>query len=250
MPENVQTAKGYRGTNMRKVNLFIKKFVTTIKKYDAKHARLFMKELGYLHSNFLYGERQMYSLMSAAIHDITPIHQSESSVVKTKDRRNPENRNRPKRSVGRCDLWAYNDGIEYYFEFKRSYVSLNNVMTGEKPIPTAVTRSWRGLYQQVNEVRRPLKADGDGENKICIGMHAITLYRSSINIDNILNCKNIESRCIREWIKRLVPDPDKALYYCNEKETKVIPIRWDDNDRANKWVLHPCHLFLFIVLSA
>ena len=92
MSENVQRLRKYRGTNERKVNSFIEEMVFTIKTYETKHARTCKKEFGYPHNNFLYRERQMYSLMSAAIHNITPIHQSESWVVKTKDGRNPKNR--------------------------------------------------------------------------------------------------------------------------------------------------------------
>ena len=249
MSENVQRLRKYRGTNERKVNSFIEEMVFTIKKYEIKHARTCIKEFGYPHNNLLYRERQMYSLMSAAIHNITPIHQSESWVVKTKDRRNPKNRNRPRKSGGRCDLWAYNDGIEFYFEFKRSYVSVDNVMTDDTPIPAVVARPWKSLHQQVSEVRRTIKEDGGGENACCVGLHVITPYRSSKNKENLLDCKNIESRCIKAWMKRLVPGADTVLYYCNEKDIRIIPIRWNENDCAEKWVLHPCHLFFFRILS-
>ena len=250
MPENVQSLRKYWGTNQKKVNSFIEEIVRTVRKYEIKHARTSIREWGYPHNNLLYGERQMYSLMSAAIHNLTPIHQSESRVVKTKDRRNPKNQNRPKKSVGRCDLWAYNDGIEYYFEFKRSYVSLDNVMTDGTPIPNVVARKWKSLHQQVNEVRRTLKEDGDGNNACCIGLHVITPYRSSKNEDKLLDCKSIEARYIKAWMKRLVPSADRALYYRNETDLRIIPIRWNENDCAEQWVLHPCHLFFFRILSA
>lgn len=249
MARNVQRLRKFRGTNERKVGSLIEEIVLAIRKCETKHAHTAIKEWGYPHNNFLYGERQMYSLMSAAIHNVTPIHQSETWVVKTKDRRNPKNRNLPRKSGGRCDLWAYNDGIEYYFEFKRSYVSLGNVMTEDRPIPAVVARPWKSLHQQVSEVRRTLKQEGDGKNTCCVGLHVITPYRSSKNKDNLLSCDSIEARCIQAWMKRLVPGAEAALYYCNEEDLKIIPIRWNENGCAEKWVLHPCHLFFFRVLS-
>lgn len=93
----VTTAIRYRGENSKTINPFIKQYVDCIRICNRKHYGYCTKNFGYAHNNFLYQERETYSLMAAAMHKLTPVHQSESNVIRRIDRRNPENRNRKKR---------------------------------------------------------------------------------------------------------------------------------------------------------
>ena len=244
----VNVAKRYAGKNERKINAFIKELVAEVAKCNRKYIEVCMKEWGYPHYNLLYQERAIYSLMSAAMHQITPVHQSESGITRKRDRRNPINRGRDPRGGGRVDLWAYKDGIEYYFEFKRSYVALSTVRAGKVPIQ--VKKPWKCLVQQVKEV-----ADGleNGENACCMGLQVITPYRSKAGNEPFRH-EELTRREIKDWIKCKCfrPIPDAVLWYIQEKESRSIPTGWaeKDEDKVTRSEFHPCHLFFFRILSA
>ena len=242
-----KVAKRYAGRNERKINAFIKEFVAKIAACNQEYSEICIKEWGYQDYPFLYKERENYSLMSAAMHQITPVHQSEMGVTKRRDRRNPINRGKRREGRGRVDLWAYKDGIEYFFEFKRSYVALSTVRDGIVP-PYRVKSPWTHLDQQVRQVKAGLENWG---NACCIGLQVITPYRSKAG-NEPFSPEKLTRREIEGWIERVRPIPDAVLWYNQEEKLSLIPTGWDkeDEDKVTRWEFHPCHLFFFRILSA
>ena len=247
MPVTVEVP--YVGHNQNMINPLIQNFVQNIRICNGAHYRVSIENWGYPHHNLLYGyrEREIYSLMASAMHKITPIHQSESRVIKRRDRRNPRYRGQERDRSGRVDLWAYKDDIDYYFEFKRSYVGMNNFLGGR--IPGGVARRWRNLVEQVNQVRNGPHLRHE-RNTCCIGMQIITPYRRIRNESTLLNQQMIESEEIQRFISGFHTQPSAVLWYRSDNRSKLVPIDWDDNtDDEIRWEFHPCHLLLFTILS-
>ena len=241
---DVKVAKRYAGRNERKINAFIKEFIAKIAVCNREYSEVCVEEWDYLDYPFLYKEREIYSLMSAAMHQITPVHQSEMGVVKRRDRRNPINRGKKREGRGRVDLWAYKDDLEYFFEFKRSYVALSTVRDGIVP-RDRMKSPWIHLDQQVRQVKAGLENE---ENTCCIGLQVITPYRSKAGNEPFIPEK-LTRREIEGWIERVCPIPDAVLWYIQEEELSLIPTGWDE-DKVTRWEFHPCHLFFFRILSA
>lgn len=152
------------------------------------------------------------------MHQITPVHQSESGVTKKRDRRNPIYRGMEQEGPGRVDLWAYKDGIEYFFEFKRSYVALSTVRDGNIP-PDRVESPWIDLELQVNQVKAGLE---NGESTRCIGLQVITPYRSKAG-NEPFSPERLTRREIEGWIECFHPTPDAVLWYVQEGELSLMP---------------------------
>ena len=246
----VTTARPYVGHNEGMIGPFIEQFVKNIEICNRKHYTTCIDRWGYPHHNLLYREREIYSLLAAAMHKITPVHQSESKVIRRRDRRNPRNRDREREGNGRVDLWAYKDDIEYYFEFKRSYVGMNGLFNGEVPDRLDRThQQWTNLLEQVNQVRNGPGLGGE-PNTCCIGLQVITPYRKSgKNRETLLNQREIRDAEIENYSEAFDPVPDAVLWYRSDRRSKIVPIEWNKKDSETKWALHPFYLFLFTILS-
>ena len=187
--------------------------------------------------------------MSAAMHQITPVHLSESPVTRRRDRRKTINKGLEREGKGRVDLWAYNDGIEYFFEFKRSYLSLNALCRGSTP--KRVHGPWRSLVRQVDEVKSGLE---NQENTCCMGLQVITPYKSSNSICKLLDYRKIvpaeTEQMIDDWIRGFDPTPDGVLWYINEEEMRIVPTKWDEEDAEERWEFHPFQLFFFTIFPS
>ena len=242
----VNSAQRYTGSYERKINRFIKEFVTKIAICTHDYSKVWRNEWEYSDYNLLYKERQIYSLMSAAMHQITPVHQSESSVTRRRDKRSAINRGLKREGKGRVDLWAYKDGIEYFFEFKRSYLSLNTLYRGS--IPDQVHVPWRSLVGQVKAVRSGLD---NQEYTCCIGLQVITPYKSSDSKCKLLDHGGITrgetEQMIVDWMRGFNPIPDSVLWYSNDEEMRIVPTKWDEEDKEERWEFHPFHLFFFTI---
>ena len=236
------------GRGSKSLNAFLEKFVENIAICTGKYHRAFSDEFGYSHYPLLGNEREIYSLMSAAMHKLTPIHQSESGIIKRRDMRNPRNRNRERSKKGRVDLWSCKDGIEYFFEFKRSYVSSNTVNTGK--IPKQVYEPWKNLIRQTKEVKSGVLKGFNYQNQAVyfIGLNIVTIFQSSKKEDTLSNPRQITDRQLRQWIASFDPSPSTVLRYITDEEMKINPIGWSKNgSQEKKWEFHPYHLFCFTI---
>lgn len=180
------------------------------------------------------------------MHKLTPVHQSESRVIKWRDRRNPRNRNREREGNGRVDLWAYKDGINYYFEFKRSYVGMSNLLNGR--VPLRIRRPWTRLVEQVSQVKNGPDLRNE-PNTCCLGLQIITPYKGGKNRDVLQNQAQIGGDKLENFIEQFHRTPDAVLWYKTDSESRIIPTEWDENENETRCVLHPCHLFLFKIFS-
>lgn len=242
----VTIAKPYVGHSQDVINPFIEQFVRNIENCNRRHYAACINNWGYPHHNLLYREREIYSLMSAAMHKLTPVHQSESKVIRRRDRRNPRNRGQERDGNGRVDLWAYKDDIEYYFEFKRSYTGISSLLSGV--IPDRVYRPWTNLVEQVNQVRNGPKLKNE-PGTCCIGLQIITPYRSGGNRNRLLNQGEIGNDEIESFVEGFGPSLDAVLWYKSAERSRIVPTEWDKWDNETKWALHPYHLFLFTIFS-
>lgn len=249
---NIETIKLYRGPKRQEINRFITEFIENVAVCCHQYCDQYLDEWGYVHYNLLGNERRIYSLMSAAMHNVTPIHQSEEPVIRRRDRRKTQNRNKEKFGGGRVDLWACCGGIQYFLEFKRSSASLNRILDGT--IPKKINRRWKSLERQISEIRSGKKNDDDYKglesSTYFVGMHIITLYKSSKHKDLLMNddfdygAKQILS-LLRKSFRR---NPDLVLaWIVDDKDKRIIPTEWDEEDEESKWELIPLHLFCFIV---
>lgn len=240
----VEIMKRYRGNNAKIVNPFIEEYIISIMKCTKKYHRDFSKEFGYSDYNLFGRERTLYSLLSAAMDRITPIHVSENSIIRKRDRRNPINRNKEQKARGRIDLWSCKDGIEYFFEFKRSYVSLRNINDGQDV--KRILKPWKSLVKQITEV----EAGVSNRDACYVGLQIITPYMVSGCEDEFTNAPEVTGKHLKELINRFKPrPPDALLRHFNPRNMRVIPIDWDKNDNPIKWEFHPFHLFCFTIKS-
>ena len=238
----IETVKSYAGRNQSKINQFLEQFVNSIRTCNRKHYQYTIENWGYPHHNLLYRERQCYSLMTAAMHQLTPAHQSESKVIKRRDRRNPKHRGRAKVANGRVDLWAQMDNVDYYFEFKRSYCDIRYLSNGERP--NRIHKPWKSLVDQVKQVRAGLQ---DEPNTCCVGLQVITPFKTARS-EKLLAGTKIPRDSIANFMTRFQPMPSAVLWYPNDKKSRIVPIEWDERDKENRWELHPIHLFLFTIV--
>ena len=182
--------------------------------------------------------------MSASVHAITPIHKSEMGVTRRKDRRRRGNQDQRKTATGRVDLWCYKDGIEFFLEFKRTYISPENII---KPfVPGKIKNAWETLTEQVDQVRRGVGKDPSYQEyesrTVFVGMHIITLRRMSRDrskIDAAL-AECISPKKIRSWSKQLLRSTrstrsiDSIIEWKIGQNThKFCEIDWDDDDETN-----------------
>ena len=240
----IMAEKQYCGPNDQTINPFIKKFVKNIAICTREYNRICLEEWEYAYSNFLHKERQIYSVMSAAMHNLTPVHQSESPIIRKRDRRRKENKERKNEGAGRVDLWSYKDGMEYYFEFKRLRVGLKALQDGK--IPKKKDKSWKKLVEQVKQVEAGLP---DGDNVCCVGLQVVTPFRTSQNREEFMDEPRIKRKQIREFLETFKPSADAVLWYQNQEDMRFRPIEWDEQDMESKWEFHPCHLFFFTISS-
>ena len=205
----VHTAKKYHGSKETKINSFIDQFIGNIKFCNRKYNRIFKKKFKYNNYNFIYGESQIYSLIHAAIHKLTPVHQSECGIARRRDRRNPIDRGKNKTGNGRADLWAYMDGIEYFLELKRSYISWDTVLN-EGQIPLRVSGPWVHLVRQTDGVSRELrdevkKGQRYKKSTCSVGLQIVTPYMSDQDEYKLIKHKQpIDGRKISRKIYRII----------------------------------------------
>ena len=199
----------------------------------------------------LTNERGSYSLMAAAMDRITPMHQSEMSVSRRVDYRNPASRDHPRKRAGRVDLWSRYDGFEYFLEFKRAFLSPRQIH--DCTVPKNIKDSWRELVNQIGEVKRGIARnpfyDGYQDRTYSIGTQTITLRQRSEKR------KTLESRYVnefmeaelREWTRQLSPNPGAVfVWQIASQRRRIYPIVWS-NDEETMWASSPCHLFCFTI---
>ena len=250
MPNKIITIKRYRGTHQARLHSFLQQFVQNIADRSHEYSRLYFRDQGYLDNGLLTNERGSYSLMAAAMDRITPMHQSEMSVNRRVDYRNPANQDLPRERAGRVDLWSCFDRFEYFMEFKRAYLSPRQIH--RCAVPKRIRQSWRRLGDQIAEVKRGVGRNPDYkgyENRTYfIGMQANTLRQRSEKRDFI------ESRYVnqfthtelRNWARQLTPNPDAVFaWQIADPRYRIRPIAWNDDEEAIKWASFPCHLFCF-----
>ncbi|MDE0433772.1 MAG: hypothetical protein OXH92_07150 [Bryobacterales bacterium] len=176
------------------------------------------------------------------MHQLTPVYQSESKVIKRRDRRNPKHRGRARDVRGRVDLWAQMDNVDYYFEFKRSFCDIRYLSNG---IPSnRIHKPWKSLVDQVRQVRAGIQHE---PNTRCVGLQVITPFKTAKR-KRLLAETEIPLDGIENFVTRFQPTPSAVFYYQSDKKSRIVPIEWDEQDTEIKWELHPIHLFLLTVL--
>lgn len=251
MNTDISVIKRYSGTQEKKVNDFLWKFVSNIATSSTKYCRQYIKQWGYMDYNLLATERGVYSLLSASVDAITPIHKSEMGVIRRPDRRRQGNQDQEETAPGRVDLWCDKDGIEFFLEFKRTYISLENII--EPCVPEKIKDGWKTLTEQVNQMRRGVGKDpyyeGCESSTAFVGMHIITLRQTSKDkskIEAALAEQHISHKQIRSWSEQLPRPIDSIIEWKIAEHThKFREIDWDDNDKPTQWVAFPRHLFFF-----
>ena len=239
------------GRGSRSLNQFLERFVNNVATCTQKYHNAFIHEIGYSDYNLFSNERGTYSLMSAAIHGITPIHQSEVRVLRKRDRRVRNSKGKKKFGTGRVDLWCYKDGVEYFFEFKRSYAGLNWISGGKKHKTINELRST--LRRQIGEVKSGILEESDYQE--CeksihfIGLQIITPYRTGEKC-KLRALQQVTRKDVKRWINTLSPAPDAILCHFMNDDMRINPIKWDvDGNKEINWTFHPLHLFCFTILD-
>ena len=252
MKIQIVTIKKYHGTRQERLSSLLRKFVENIAALTTEYCDMCWKKEGYIDYNLLSNERGSYSLMAAAMHRITPMHQSELGVDRRIDRRRRGNKDRQKTVSGRLDLWSYFEGFEYYFEFKRLYVSPNQIINCT--IPKKISVSWTKLKDQISEVSCADVSNHeyeDHENQpFFVGMQTITIRQISKNLKTLESTSDnkFSRSSLRKWSQQLKPEPDVVLAgMVAPKKHRIVPIDWDE-DKEIEWQAIPCHLFCFKII--
>ena len=251
MPNNIITITRYDGAQQARLHSFLQQFVQNIANRSREYIRLNFRDQNRLDYGLLTNERGSYSLMAAAMDRITPIHQSEMSVRRRVDYRNPANQDRLREPGGRVDLWSYFDGFEYFLEFKRTYLSPKQVHNCT--VPKKAGNSWKDLVNQIKEVKRGVGRNPDykgyEDRTYFIGMQTITLLQRSKNRTTIRSSYVNEFTQVelRNWVQQLPPSPDAVFaWQIARQKHRICPIAWN-KDREIKWASLPCHLFCFTI---
>lgn len=252
MSADISVIKKYYGTQQKKVNGFLLQFVNNIASSSTEYCKQSLKIWDYMDYNLLATERGVYSLLSASVNAITPIHNSEMGVTRRRDHRrrgNQDQRKTETEPVGRVDLWCYKDGIEFFFEFKRTYISPDNII---KPsVPGKIKGAWEELTNQVNDVKRGV---GKDPSTVFIGMHIVTLRLSRRSRDQskikdaLDDAECITRKKIRAW-SELFPRSPRSIdsiieWKIGRNDHKFRAIE-SDNEDPIRWVAFPRHLFCF-----
>lgn len=253
MPNDVVTITKYQGTHQNRLHDFLQKFVQNIADRSRQYSRRSLRDQGFLDYGLLTNERGSYSLMAAAMDRITPMHQSEMSVNRRVDYRNPANQDLPRVRSGRVDLWSYYEGFEYFLEFKRALLSPRQIH--DCAVPSQIKKSWRTLVKQVADVKRGVGNNPDYtgyENcTYFVGMHTITLRqrrtkRKTIESEYINKFTETE---LRQWAQKISPNPPDAVFAWQiaPQKHRICPIAWNKDGEVTKWASFPCHLFCFTI---
>ena len=252
MNTDISVIKEYRGTQQKNVNDFLWKFVSNIATSSTKYCRQYIKQWDYMDYNLLATERGVYSLLSASVDAITPIHRSEMGVIRRVDRRRQGNQDQEETATGRVDLWCDKDGIEFFFEFKRTYISPEYIINPF--IPGKIKDAWKTLTEQVNRMRRGVGKNPDYEgyesSTVFVGMHIITLRQTSKDCNKIkaaLAEERINCEIIKSWSEHLPkPTPNSIIEWniCQDAH-KFREIGWHSDGKPKRWAAFPRHLFCF-----
>ena len=252
MPNNVVTITRYQGTQRARLHFFLQQFVQNIADRSHQYRRLWFRDQGFLDYGLLTNERGSYSLMAAAMDRITPMHQSEMSVSKRVDYRNPANRDVPRERAGRVDLWSCYDAFEYFLEFKRAFLSPRQVHGCA--VPSKIKDSWRTLVNQVAEVKRGVGRNPDyagyEDRTYFVGMQTITLRQRSKDRKTIRSAyvNQFTGTELREWAQKLSPNPGAVFaWQIAPQKHRICPIAWSEDEQETKWASFPCHLFCFTI---
>lgn len=252
MPNDIITITRYDGTHEDRLHSFLQQFVRNIAHRSRQYRRLWLREQGFLDYGLLTNERGSYSLMAAAMDRITPMHQSEMSVSRRVDYRNPANRDRPRERSGRVDLWSSYDRFEYFLEFKRAFLSPRHIHGCA--VPEKIKVSWQKLLNQVAEVKRGVGRNPDYEGyedrTYFIGMQTITLRQRSKNRKTIVSSyvNEFAEAELRRWAQTWSPTPDAVFAWrIAPQRHRICPIEWSEREEETKWASFPCHLFCFTI---
>ena len=250
MTTNIITITKYRGDQEESLGSFLQQFVQNIAARSSQYSRLSLQDPGYLDYGLLTNERGSYSLMAAAMDRITPMHQSEMSVNRRVDRRNPANRDRRRERAGRVDLWSCSGGFEYFLEFKRANLSPKQIHGCM--VPKKISESWKKLVNQITEVKRGVARNPDyrgyEDRTYFIGMQTITLRQRSRDRQTIQSpyANQLTQVKLREWAQRLFPNPDAVLaWQVASQKRRIRSIAWSEDGNEISWESFPCHLFCF-----
>ena len=244
------TITRYRGPRGARLRAFLKKYVENIGELSVEYCNVSLEKMKYMDYNLLSDERGSYSLMSAAMQRITPIHRSEFGVIRRVDRRRRGNQGRSRTASGRVDLWSYLNGVEYFFEFKRSYISPYHIYNNA--VPGKIANSWTNLVNQVTAVKQGIAKDPDYQGyesrTYFIGLQIITLRQRSSRLETLqsIPINHISQNTLRTWLQNLAPNADDILAWrITPEEQRIRPIDWDNDGQELKWESMPCHLFCF-----
>ena len=200
----------------------------------------------------LTNERGSYSLMAAAMDRITPMHQSEMSVMRRVDYRNRANRNLPRERAGRVDLWSSHEGLEYFLEFKRAFLSPRQIHGCV--VPGKIKDSWATLINQIAEVKQGVRRNPDylgyEDHTYFIGMQIISLRLRSENRETIESAyvNEFTKAELTNWVQELSPNPGAVFaWQIAPKKYRILPIAWTDDEEETRWASFPCHLFCFTI---
>ena len=250
MNADISVIKRYRGTQEKNVNVFLRQFVNNIATYSTNYCKQSLRQLDVMDYNLLATERGVYSLLSASVHAITPIHKSEMGVTRRVDHRRRGNQDQKEEAIGRGDLWCYKDGIEFFLEFKRTYISPEKII---KPfVPGKIKDAWNTLTEQVDQVRggvrKVLSYRGYESRTVFIGMHIITLRRMGRDLSKIeaALAECISHKKIRLWSEKLPRSVDSIIEWKIGQHTHQFrEIDWNRRGKPTQWAAFPRHLFCF-----
>lgn len=158
--------------NGRIIKRFFRELSTKVFNNSNEYYQKYLEFTGYHENPLLYGERNLYSLFSSAIHEISPIHISEWSFNNSDVACNL-NRNRV------VDLYCMyknkklSNPINFYIELKKGWYSLNS--NSNISLDKRVVASFSGLTKQLRSLKQ-IKPQWNNFDDVYIGLFVIHGY--------------------------------------------------------------------------
>lgn len=192
--------------NGRIIKRFFRELSTNVFNHSYKYYQKYFEFTGHHENPLLYGEKNLYSLFSSAIHEISPIHISEWSFNNSDVACNL-NRNRV------VDLYCMykhkklSNPINFYIELKKAWYSLNS--NSNISLDNRVIVSFSELTKQLRSLKQ-IKPNWNNFDYVYIGLFVIHCYYTDNKeyytikdlfdvLHNALDKRTIQNYLISTW---------------------------------------------------
>lgn len=184
MDLSIETIDKYYCSDSIENGRIVKRFFNKLCNNIFKKTYMYYNYLGTNELSILFGERNIYSCIAAAIDEITPVHMSEFIFSKSSHKVSEKDR--------RVDFYCMhkygNKGkkINYFIEVKKGWYCLNKRSKYE--LNKSIENGIRNLVDQISVIKK-ISPNWDGFYDVYLGIIIIHGYHN--NGDDTYNCNDV-----------------------------------------------------------